>query len=427
MKKFQLTYGYDDVTLVPNYSNLKSRSEASPRIHNYKIPIIGSCMDSFGRDMMISLITHDIPFIVHRSFKSPDEQFNHFFKNTDFAGHAEFDSELNLYYSFKNIWFAVGSLQKYKDWIDKLYFYYGVRQFCVDMAHGDSECCIETVKYLRKLLDTNNGAPESFLHYVIPTCTQKPHIIAGNVATAEGFKRLQNAGANGIRIGIASGQCCSTALQTGFGVPILTNIIECNKVRKKGVWIIADGGVRTSGDVAKAVYFGADFCMIGKLLAATDKACGKCYNINKNEIILNSNIDNNSELGQFNKVIYPDEFQELYENAIKLDKEHHDNSKTRENMVKNNSIVYKGYHGMASREARKGILSYASPEGAQGMIKYTRRTKDFINDMELNLQASLSYAGARNWTEFRKNTYPVMRSNAGIIAADTHLDITLDR
>ena len=61
------------------------------------------------------------------------------------------------------------------------------------------------------------------------------------------------------------------------------------------------------------------------------------------------------------------------------------------------------------------------------MIKYSRRTDAFLNDMALNLQASLSYAGARNWDQFRKNTYPVMRSNAGIIAADTHLDITLDR
>ena len=425
MKKFQLTYGYDDVTLVPNYSNLKSRSEANPHIHNFHLPIIGSCMDSFGRDMMLTLIKTDIPFIIHRSFKSADEQFNHFFREEDFNGKDP--AFIKLYYSFRNLWFAVGSLHKYKDWIDRLFYYYGVRQFCVDMAHGDSECCIETVKYLRKLLDGEINVPESLLHYVIPPHSQNPHIIAGNIATGEGFKRLQTAGADGIRIGIASGQCCSTALQTGFGVPILTNIIECTMVRKKGIWIIADGGVRTSGDVAKAVYFGADFCMIGKLLAATDKACSKCYNVNKKEIILDEKLNSNPELSQFNKVIYPEEFEELYELAVKLDNERHDPSKTRENMVKNNSIVYKGYHGMASREARKGILNYASPEGAQGMIKYTRRTEEFIHDMELNLQASLSYAGAKNWEQFRKNTYPVMRSNAGIIAADTHLDITLDR
>ena len=422
MKRFQLTYGYDDVTLVPNYSNLRSRSEADPGIHDYRIPIIGSCMDSFGRDMMISLITRNIPFIIHRSFKTPMEQFDHFFKESDFI-----DSDIP--FSIKNVWFAVGSLQKYKDWINTLFFNYGVRQFCVDMAHGDSETCIETVRYLKDLLDPNKfgGFEKGFIQYKLPQNTQTPHIIAGNVATAEGFKRLQDAGANGIRIGIASGQCCSTALQTGFGVPILTNIIECNKVRKNGVWIIADGGVRTSGDVAKAVYFGADFCMIGKLLAATDKACGKCYNVNKDEIIINDKIKPDSELAQFNKVIYPEEYKELYDLAVKLDTERHDLTKNRESMVKRNLIAYKGYHGMASREARKGILSYASPEGAQGMIKYIRRTSDFINDMKLNLQASLSYAGARDWEQFRKNTYPVMRSNAGIIAADTHLDITFDR
>lgn len=425
MKKFQLTYGYDDVTLVPNYSNLESRSEAIVEIHGYKLPIIGSCMDSFGPDMMEELILSRVPFIAHRSFKSSDEQFHYFLNKFINSDSVNYKSDMS--YHFENLWFAIGSLKKYKDWIDNLYFNYGVRKFCVDMAHGDSSVCIDTIKYLRNLLNTNNNAPLSFNKYVLPINSQTPHIIAGNVATAEGFKRLQAAGADGIRIGIASGQCCSTALQTGFGVPILTNIIECNKVRKKGVWIIADGGVRTSGDIAKAMYFGADFCMIGKLLAATDKACGKCYNGNKKEIILRTDINEGSELAKFNKVIYPSEYNELYEEALKLDLERHDSVKTRSTMVKDNLIVYKGYHGMASREARKGILNYASPEGAQGMIKYTRTTKELLNDITLNLKASLSYAGARDWKQFRKNTYPVMRSNAGIIAADTHLDITFDR
>jgi IMP dehydrogenase/GMP reductase len=512
MKKMQMTFGYDDVTLVPAYSELSSRKESSTKFDIYELPIIASCMDTLGYDLMRCVTTNNIPFVAHRAFKSAEEQFNYFIPNNEFKA---------PFHVYQNIWWAVGSVQKYEEWITYLYDK-GVRKFCVDMAHGDSKACVDTIKFIKNLdilrkEDTSRQPGKtltSFGNHDIPV-----HIIAGNVATPEGFKRLEKAGANGIRIGIASGQICftgdtlvtvcakhkngfyekqirhikvgdhvvtasgrirevkkvyendyigeiykinddikvtpthkfhvydhmtkekkyleikdydeerysfldydnrthkayldidefngkvynlevddehtytvgklmfgvsncSTAIQTGFGVPILTNIIESVKVRKnKDTWIIADGGIKNTGDIAKAIYFGADFCMIGKLFAATDKACGRCYNKDF-KLVPNDDLEN---------------------------------------------IMYKEYHGMASRDARKNILSYASVEGVAGMIKYSGTTEDFINDTKLRLQASLSYAGAKNWKEFRKNTYPVMRSNAGIIAADTHLDITLDK
>lgn len=212
----------------------------------------------------------------------------------------------------------------------------------------------------------------------------------------------------------------------GFGVPILTNIIECKKVQKNGTWIIADGGVKVTGDIAKAVYFGADFCMIGKLFASTDKACGKVYNKNK-EQILDTSLRFEHDEPCFLRPIYPHEFDEMYQIASKLDWEKHDAEGRRKKAVINNLVAYKEYHGMASRDARQGVLSYASVEGVAGLVRYSGTTEQFIRDTYLRLQASLSYAGARNWDEFRKNTYPVMRSNAGIIAADTHLDVTIDK
>lgn len=182
------TYAYDDVTLIPAYSELKSRSEANPSMHGYKLPIIASCMDVFGKDMMKCITKNNIPFIAHRAFKSAEEQFKAFIPST-------YDpNEIN----YENIWFAVGSVQKYKDWINTL-ITFGVRKFCVDMAHGDSLSCIDTIKFLRRRLADQ---PD--------TIFGKPHIIAGNVATPEGFKRLQKAGADGIRVGIASGQICFT-------------------------------------------------------------------------------------------------------------------------------------------------------------------------------------------------------------------------
>lgn len=518
---------YDDITLIPQYSDLTSRSQASPRMKDFSLPIIASCMDTLGYKMKETCIKHYIPFICHRSFKSAKEQLHYFLRG-----------ETDDSYSYKPadcdcLWFAVGSVGKYKEWIDEL-INFGIRHFCVDMAHGDSKSCIDTIKYIR------NKVQEQIIKGNDHKIQRELHIIAGNVATPEGFKRLQDAGANGIRIGIASGcwtedmkvltkngltkikdiaigeevlthtgkwkkikakkveyrqkeilakinnfkstmnheyyvidkkdihnvtkenylqygswvpagelvkpstneyllinlsnnnfkleeiqikktisfngyvydleveedhsyniegvlvhnSICSTALNTGFGVPILTNIIECAKVRKKDVWIIADGGVKNIGDIAKAVYFGADFCMLGKMLAATSDSEGTCYNSKKEEIT--------------GDPIYPD--------LIKED----------DPIVKSNIVKYKAYRGMASRGARKGILSYASVEGVEGLIKYTRSTEAFIKDTSLQLQASLSYGGSRDWETFRKKVKACRRSNSGIMAADTHLYITRD-
>ncbi len=556
MKKLQLTYGYDDVTLVPAYSELASRSLTSPEMHGFNLPIIASCMDTLGVDLMECVIQNNIPFIAHRAFKSAEEQFKYFIPDNTFT---------QPFTRYNNIWWAVGSSQKYADWITYLYNK-GVRKFCIDMAHGDSKACIDTIKYIRKLDsdEKTNAKKQGKVLYSLCGEDTGVHIIAGNVATAEGFKRLQAAGANGIRIGIASGQICftpdtlvthisnsgkiysvkikhlkegdtiltkegrvrkvlktyknsysgeiyiidkdiyatpthkfyvydvdtheklykeikdidekkykfikltpsgekyesaiidideysgdvynievdqdhsycvgngwfcvsncSTALNTGFGVPILTNIIECKKVQKHGTWIIADGGVKSTGDIAKAVYFGADFCMIGKLFAATGLACGRCFNKRKEEIS-NTQFKYSHEEPCFLRPIYPWEAEELYKKAEELDEEKKDGH-NRVKTVLNNIVAYKEYHGMASRDARKNVLSYASVEGVAGLVKLSGKTEDFINDTKLRLQASLSYAGAKNWKEFRKNTYPVMRSNAGIIAADTHLDVTLDK
>ena len=81
MKKFQITYGYDDVTLVPAYSELESRSDANPVMHDFKIPIIASCMDTLGVDLMNCVISNNIPFIAHRAFKSAKEQYEYFIPN----------------------------------------------------------------------------------------------------------------------------------------------------------------------------------------------------------------------------------------------------------------------------------------------------------------------------------------------------------
>lgn len=532
-KKMAVTYSYDDVTLIPAYSDLSSRKNANPNMFNYKLPIISSCMDTLGtKDMMQCCIKNKIPYIACRTFKTAQEQFYNFF--TDFEWNEKYNvADLDC------VWFAVGSVQKYKNWIDFL-ISKGVRRFCVDMAHGDSLACIETIKYIKY---QNKYTVNRF---------QTEHIIAGNVASLNGFKRLQKAGADGIRVGIASGSICftpetnvlfssnsgkiykqqikfievgdkvvtatgrirkvinkfvndytgeiykiddvfatpnhkfyvfnndtrqkefieiknfdekihsfinvegktlkadielieysgkvynievddehtyvvgmkhlavsncSTALQTGFGVPILTNIMQIAP-HKKETWLIADGGASHTGDIAKAVYFGADFVMMGKMLASTDLSGGACYN--KQKELLQTD-----ELNMFSKV-YPHELQDKYALALKIDQENNGLSNNAQ-ICKRNVVYYKQYHGLASRQARKNVLSYASVEGVSGLIKYTTTTQQFIDDTFLRLQASLSYGGAKNWKDFRKKVKACRRSNAGILAADTHLQITTDR
>lgn len=271
MLKLKETYAYDDVTLIPAYSDLKSRSEANPSMYDYKLPIIASCMDVFGKKMAECITNNNIPFIAHRAFKSAKEQFNEFINNSNLER--------------ENIWFAVGSVQKYKDWIDTL-IELGVRKFCVDMAHGDSLACIETIKYLRKCLD------DLILRY---SPFGEAHIIAGNVATPEGFKRLQKAGADGIRVGIASGQICFTPNTKVWYVS------TSGKVYQKEIQHIqiGDNVLTASGKPRKVInkfindYSGEIYKIIGEDIAATPTHKFNTFNTitHHKEYIDISNID----------------------------------------------------------------------------------------------------------------------------------------
>ena len=105
------------------------------------------------------------------------------------------------------------------------------------------------------------------------------HVMAGNVATEKGFSQLARWGADSIRVGIGGGSICSTRIQTGHGVPTLQSILDCAESQYFGsVELIADGGIRGSGDIVKAYAAGADFVMLGSLLAGTDESPGEIVN-----------------------------------------------------------------------------------------------------------------------------------------------------
>ena len=343
----------NDVLLVPRYSDLSSRSECdisqnfnvNNKVLTYNYPIIAAPMDMvYSKELGDKLNVNKIPYVVHRYFKNSITQIE-----------ASCD---NNNYQF----FAVGSIIKKSniEWINNL-INYGITNFCIDMAHGDSKGCVDTIKYIKE----NN--PNSI-------------IMAGNIATRSGFARLEEAGADMIRCGVGSGQSCSTRNQTGFGVPLLSCIEDCYKVKDRAL-IIADGGMSKIGDIAKAISFGADLCMSGKMFAATDLAPGDCYDINKELLCDYKYFIENNDI----------------------------------------NIKYKEYRGMASAEARKGVLKEASIEGESGLIPYYGTTEKFLIDLQQNLQASLSYAGAKNWNVFKRMVKKIRVSNGAYIENQTHI------
>jgi len=129
----------------------------------------------------------------------------------------------------------------------------------IDVAHGHSSLAIDTTKAIKQRLPNIE-------------------LISGNVATAEGTLALIEAGADGVKVGVGPGSICTTRLVAGCGVPQLTAIFDCAEVAKKyNVPIIADGGIKTSGDIAKAIGAGASTVMLGSLLAGTDESPGKTF------------------------------------------------------------------------------------------------------------------------------------------------------
>ncbi len=228
----------------------------------------------------------------------------------------------------------------------------------VDTAHGHSRRVFDAVREIRH---THN----------------KVQILAGNVATAEGAKSLIDAGADGIKIGIGPGSICTTRMVAGVGVPQLTAIMEAVKVARDAcVPIIADGGIKYSGDLAKAIAAGASCAMIGTLLAGTEETPGEVF---------------------------------LYRGRS-----------------------YKSYRGMGSlgamadgsadRYAQGGVKEYAKlvPEGVEGRVPYKGPVGDVLHQLIGGLRAAMGYTGCTTIQEMQTQTNFVKMSPAGLRESHVH-------
>ncbi len=239
---------FDDVLLIPNKSDVRSRKDPDLTTRftkklNIKTPIMSANMDTITEIEMAKAMNQlGGVGILHR-FMTIEEQIAQVM--------ALRDAKLEI------IAASIGVNQDFKERAQAL-VNAGVNVLTVDIAHGHSIQMIETVKYLKD------------------TFQDSVQIIAGNIATPEGTLDLIEAGADAIKVGIGPGSMCTTRIITGCGVPQLTAIAICAEAAEsKGVPIIADGGIKTSGDIVKALAAGASSVMLGSMLSGTIETPGE--------------------------------------------------------------------------------------------------------------------------------------------------------
>lgn len=257
---------FDDVLLVPQYSEVGSRSQVDLTVRigklKFRNPIIPANMSSvIGEDMSLQVIDSGGLAILHR-FMPIEEQLD-ICKKMIFLQHVKK--------------FAISLGVKEQDVVNFHKFYdLGIRIFCIDIAHGNSIHCTAMIQALK-------------LAY--PDIT----LIAGNVATGDGARRLWEAGADVVKVGVGPGSLCTTRIETGNGVPQLTALMNVQKVQQELLArdratrypnqdqrpypFIADGGIKNAGDVVKALCF-ADMVMVGNLFAGCVEAPGEIHYFN---------------------------------------------------------------------------------------------------------------------------------------------------
>jgi IMP dehydrogenase len=336
-----LALTYDDVLIVPQRSGIRSRSQVSlaSRLTSdieMGTPVIAANMDTVcGWEMAATMSQLGAVGIIHRFLPIADQQ-----QEVRKAFQASAGGTIGA---------AVGTDH---DMIERALACAaaGATVVVLDIAHGHAEHAIEGVRRLKA------EAPQV-------------QVIAGNVATGQGALDLAEAGADAIKVGVGPGGVCTTRLVAGVGVPQLTAVSDAVNAGC-GVPIIADGGIRTSGDIAKALAVGADSVMIGSMFAGTKEAPGEVEQTDKG--------------------------------------------------------LFKRIRGMASREAaeqraaRSGeeldeeYFEHRAAEGVEGLVPYRGSVHMLVNELMAGLKSSMSYSDAATLAEFRTKAKMVRITGAGL-------------
>ncbi len=338
---------FDDVTLAPKYSKiLPSEVDTSIKLTDnlkLKIPILSSAMDTVTESRMaIAIAKAGGIGVIHRNLK--------------------IDKQIQEIKKVKKkkliIGAAVGAGPKEIQRAERI-LKEGVNLIVVDTAHGHTKKVSEIVKFIKKIKN------------------KKTALCAGNIATPEAAKFLLNLGVDIIKVGIGPGSICTTRLVAGIGVPQLSAILSVrNGVKNKSAKIISDGGIKYSGDLAKAFAAGADAVMIGSLFAGTDEAPGK--------------------------------------------------------LIKRNGKLFKSFRGMGSVGAmnkgsadryfqtkQKDASKYV-PEGVEGFSRYKGDVSNIIYKLIGGLKSSMGYLGSKQIKNLRSKPQFVKITKAGFYESMVH-------
>ncbi len=333
----QKTYSFDDVLLMPQYSDVESRSDVSLASEldsniTLELPVIASPMDTVSEEAMaLTLDGLGGMAVLHR--------YNTIGEQTNMAGYA--------YNPGRPLAAAIGATGDYYNRANAL-VREGVTVLCIDIAHGHHKFMEVAIK---KIKDRYGN---------------KIHVMAGNVATLEAFDALASWGADSIRVGIGGGSICSTRIVTGHGLPTLQSVFDCSRT-SYDTKIIADGGIKTTGDMVKALAAGADFVMVGSMLAGTNETPGEVF------------VDANGE-------------------------------------------KQKEYRCMASATAQRSWRGKSgTPEGVSTVVPYKGPVGDIIQNISGGIRSGLSYTGVRSIKELQARAKFVLQSGAAQLESNTHI------
>ena len=337
---------FDDVLLLPKYSDiLPANTNISLDLTKQialKVPFLTSAMDTVTESKMAVAIAKEGGLgIIHRNLNIKN-QSNEIIKV----------KKKKLY-----VGAAIGTNKEDIDRAKSLVSN-GVDLIVIDTAHGHSEKVLKTLSKIKKIINK------------VPICV-------GNIATGEAAKRLYNSGADIIKVGIGPGSICTTRMVAGIGVPQISSIMDVKKaLSKKKIKIISDGGIKFSGDIAKALAAGADAIMMGSIFAGTEESPGKKFSIK--------------------------------------------------------GKIYKHYRGMgsigamsagsANRYFQKNYKDKSKfvPEGVEGRVEFKGKVSKIIYQLKGGLRSSMGYIGAKNLKEIHTKAKFVKITKAGFYESMVH-------
>jgi len=342
---------FDDVLIVPKFSTIKSRKEVdiSSEVSGLpflRIPVISANMDTVTEAAMSKELRRlGAAGCIHRFSSIQD--------NVKLYKESIYQDECSRLAPIVSIGLGNGEFER----AEALHSA-GARYFCIDVAHGAS---IEVVNQVNKLTEK----------YGEDIC-----ITVGNFATGASvkhFKELCKIQPKAFKVGIGPGSACTTRIKTGVGIPQLSAIIDCVQINPDTAFI-ADGGLKTPGDIAKALAAGAKCVMLGGMLAGTDETPGEIVNVSSG----------------------PPHFER---------------------------ILKKRYRGSASKQsyiAQGKDTNYRTAEGEAFLVEHKGPVEEIIKDIEGGLRSAFSYVGANNLKEFQQNVEFIKVTSVGLKENGSH-------